>query len=532
MNCSVSYNIYKINRKVYIILSQLLNRVYFMKGGNKSKYLGKLAVVFIITLAFIMPVTALNTASRDADVQSTNSLKPTVSSADYGWELQDIGWWEMRITQNPFPIDENICWVKAADWNNVQGACQEFAVTTDAGENWYADRMFGVPEDGSVAMIAAVDENNAWVPVHSSETQGIYHTSDGGETWARQETADYNLDGSFPNVVYFWDENDGFAQGDPVDGYYELYTTSDGGETWERVPSDNIPAPLSGEFGVVGYYDVVGDTIWWSTQFGRVYKSEDRGYTWTVSQTPLQDYTDVEFDSLTHGYAIIRSGSGDSGICAETNDGGDTWELIDDDGFPDGDYGNGDMHAPVEGTYYSCAGLWAGASMQGVSYSYDAGHTYTLFQDWGAEGEDPIANYPDGIAFCENGDGWVTIPNNLDGNLEEGGIWHYTAPDIPVPILSVKNIAGGVGVTAEIENVGDAEATNVEWSITLDGTVFLGGSASGTISSIGPGESATISSGFPLGFGDINIQINAECAEGASASGSAAASLLLFLVQM
>ena len=41
--------------------------------------------------------------------------------------------------------------------------------------------------------------------------------------------------GAFPNVVYFWDENIGFAQGDPVDGEYELYTTVDGGENWIEV---------------------------------------------------------------------------------------------------------------------------------------------------------------------------------------------------------------------------------------------------------------------------------------------------------
>ena len=503
-----------------------------MKGGNIVEYLGKLAVVFIITLAFVLPVNALDTATGEADIQLINNHQPIVTEAnEFGWELQDIGWWENRITTNPYPVNENIVWVVAMDFANTQGPCNEFAVTTDGGENWNADVMFGVPEDGSVAMIHALDENKAWVPIHSSSTQGIYHTSDGGTTWARQETADYNLDGSFPNVVYFWDENDGFAQGDPVDGYYELYTTTDGGETWERVPSENIPEPLSGEFGIVGYYDVEGDTIWWSTQFGRVYKSEDRGYTWTVAQTPLQDYTDVEFDSLTHGYAIIRTAGGDSGICAETNDGGETWDLIDDDGFPNGAYFNGDLHSPVEGMYYSCAGCWASANGEGVSYSNDGGHTFIEYEDWGTE-DNVYANSADSIAFAENGDGWVTCMNNIGGDIETGGIWHYTAPDIPVPVLTINNIAGGIGVSAEIENVGDAEATNVEWEITLDGTVFLGGSKSGTISSIPVGESATISSGFPLGFGDIDIQISANCAEGASASSSASAKLLLFFVQM
>ena len=37
---------------------------------------------------------------------------------------------------------------------------------------------------------------------------------------------------SFANVVYFWDENTGFAQGDPINGEFELYVTENGGDNW------------------------------------------------------------------------------------------------------------------------------------------------------------------------------------------------------------------------------------------------------------------------------------------------------------
>ncbi len=56
--------------------------------------------------------------------------------------------------------------------------------------------------------------------------------------------------------------------GDPIGGYFEIYTTVDGGVTWTRVPQADIPIPYRGEWGVVGYYDVIGDTIWFGTNVG------------------------------------------------------------------------------------------------------------------------------------------------------------------------------------------------------------------------------------------------------------------------
>ena len=63
--------------------------------------------------------------------------------------------------------------------------------------------------------------------------------------------------------------------GDPSGGYFEIYTTNDGGNNWSRVSQANIPDPIAEEYGILSLYTVVGNTIWFTTTKGRIYKSID-----------------------------------------------------------------------------------------------------------------------------------------------------------------------------------------------------------------------------------------------------------------
>jgi hypothetical protein len=99
------------------------------------------------------------------------------------------------------------------------------------------------------------------------------------------------------------------------------------------------------------------------------------------------------------------------------------------------------------------------------------------------------------------------------------------------PELEISDIAGGFGISAMIDNVGDGEATDTEWSITLDGgLIILGKETTGTIASIPAGESSEIKSGLIFGIGKPTITISAECAEGASAEETASGLVILFFV--
>ena len=272
-------------------------------------------------------------------------------------------------------VDENTIWTAIYDGSG-KANIQTFGKTVDGGENWTSGDITSCT-GGELAMIKGINATTAYAVIHSSDVQGIYVTMDGGGAWNPQETADYNLSGSFPNVVHFFNETDGFCQGDPVGGFYELYTTSDAGQTWTRVPTENIPAPISGEWGVVGYYDAYGDNIWFGTNKGRVFRSNDKGFTWEVAVTGLPSYTDVRFRDELNGLAMDK-GSNSTGQLFETNDGGITWTEIFTVGLV---YTSDFDYIPGTNTVVSTG---AASGYAGASYSFDGGHNW---EQWTAQND-------------------------------------------------------------------------------------------------------------------------------------------------
>jgi len=102
----------------------------------------------------------------------------------------------------------------------------------------------------------------------------------------------------------------------------------------------------------------------------------------------------------------------------------------------------------------------------------------------------------------------------------------------PEPILEIGNITGELGkIKSSIKNIGTGEATDVEWSIALEGgLIILGKNTTGTETTIAPEDEAAIESSFIFGIGKPTITIYAECAEGKLAEGTATATVILFFI--
>jgi photosystem II stability/assembly factor-like uncharacterized protein len=319
------------------------------------------------------------------------------------------------------PVDTNVVWAIAYDGSGGTTEIEEFTRTTNGGALWVANSITGYTGDG-LSMISAVDSMNAWIPVWYASGGGtILHTTDGGITWNPQPTATFDAPNGFPNVVHFWDANNGFCMGDPNGGYFEIYTTTDGGTTWTRVPQADIPANSSGEYGTTGLYDVVGNTVWFTTGKGRVYKSIDKGYHWTVASTPnTTDQLIISFqDALT---GIVRANLTPFNAY-KTTDGGTTWQLL---SYSGNFYQNDFSYIPGTTETYIAAGADYTTPFMGISTSVDGGLIWDTYL--GTDASQFLT-----VDFVDNKHGWAGAFNT---DATTGGMWKYYGNDFPIDLCA------------------------------------------------------------------------------------------------
>jgi PKD repeat protein len=301
-------------------------------GGTPATYTGQTppAVTYNTIGTYNVSLTVTN--SQNSDTETKNAYINVVVEPYGTWIPQATGFSaQYRGINHISIVDQNVVWGTAYDGSGNNANIQEFTKTTNGGTTWTPGTINLGNTGLGVSMIHAYDASTAWLaayPNASGQTGGIWKTTNGGSTWTRQTTATFNNAASFTNVVYFWDANNGFCQGDPINSEFELYTTTNGGTTWTLVPGANIPAPLSGEYGYTRQIEVVGNTVWFTTNKGRIYKSTDRGLNWVVSQSPLTDFGGTTNGLLSfkdNTYGIIVS---NSALVYRSDNGGSTWYQV------------------------------------------------------------------------------------------------------------------------------------------------------------------------------------------------------------
>jgi subtilisin family serine protease len=331
----------------------ITNWTWTFSGGTPGSFVGQTPPAITYNTAGVYDVTLSVTNSQNTQVL-TKTGYVNVSLVPFGaWIKQNSGFTTASRGINHISIvDAQTVWATAYDGSTATPPnIRQFTKTIDGGTTWTPYTVNLGSTNLEISMISAIDANTAWLAAYPnpSGTGGIWKTTNGGTTWVRQNTATFNNAASFTNVVHFWNANDGFCQGDPINGEFELYTTTNGGTTWNLVSGANIPNPLNGnEFGYTRQIEVVGDNVWFTTSLGRIYHSTDRGYTWTVYTSPITDFGgaidanstgNISFTSstgtvLTNGLCYIEgtniaftTGTGSS----YSQDGGTTWNIIDTD---------------------------------------------------------------------------------------------------------------------------------------------------------------------------------------------------------
>jgi photosystem II stability/assembly factor-like uncharacterized protein len=245
----------------------------------------------------------------------------------------------------------------------VSGSAGAVARTSDSGVTWTdASIPEAVQDDLDLRCLVAFDSSEAWAAsAGEGEASRLFHTTDGGATWS---TVLRNVDpAGFYDGLAFWTRQHGMLLGDPTDGYMTILVTEDGGETWERVgdaatfalpapdPMVEIatavepaePEPEIGEYCFAASnqsIETMGrSTAWIGTggKVARVFKTLDRGRTWTVAATPMRQddaaagVFALSFRDFNFGVAVggkYNEPDSFEDNCAITEDGGATWTLV------------------------------------------------------------------------------------------------------------------------------------------------------------------------------------------------------------
>ena len=204
---------------------------------------------------------------------------------------------------------------------------------------------------------------------------------------------------------------------------------------------------------------------------------------------------DAQGDKVVVVYMCNDNPFGDWDIkCAYSNDRGQTW----------GTSTVVEEH-PADEMYPS---VYMSGNSVYVVYVKDGNLYLVKSTDGGATwGEPKQINDVDGTVVAEENAVEIDAGGIVWTDTRNGNRDIYYAP-LPAPLITI-DVSGGFGVKATISNTGSEAAENVDWSIDLSGLVFLGKHAEGTIPSLAPGESTTVSPGFVLGIGPTTVTVTA-----------------------
>ncbi|MBP7808464.1 MAG: T9SS type A sorting domain-containing protein [Bacteroidia bacterium] len=378
-------------------------------------------------------------------------------------------------------VNPNVVWAVGYNGTVATANFNEFTRTINGGANYVSGPIYSSTVTYFPASIEALNADTAWVTAYltAGNMGAIHQTTNGGVTWTNMTPVGmYTNSASFANITTFFTPLVGITMGDPVGGDFEIHRTTNGGMTWTKVPGANIPAPLGGEYGLTDVYTRFGaNDVWFGTNLGRVYHSNDQGQTWTVGSIGATPYVnDIAFRDAMNGIVMTNSNT-----AYTTSNGGSTWTQI-----PSIDPNMGlNSICAIPGTswYASCG---AGTGNNVISYSTDDGATWNSwggmnvqylhiefvdnttgyaggFSDFTTVGLDGMFKY-NGAVLGINSNSTPLANNDVYPNPSSGLVTINLAPSKHGAIITVIDAMGKTVYTENVKN-GSFE----KYSLNLEG---------------------------------------------------------------
>jgi len=369
--------------------------------------------------------------------------------------------------------------------------------TTDYGRTWFP--IFDDQSTGSIGSIAVAPSNPDIIYVGSGEGlhrpdlstgNGVYKSEDAGKTWIHlglqdgQQIPKIVVDPKNPDRIFV------AVLGHPYGPNKErgIYRSEDGGKTFTNVL--HIDENTGGDDVAIdpNNTDVIFATLWqsregpwengeWAGTKGGIYKSTDGGNTWKKLSKDLpadmvQAHIAIAPSSSKTVYVVIGTdkeneyGAGTGMGLFRSDDGGENWHEITDDGRPEARIGGGDVPEIMvdpkdpETIYSTSIVVWK---------SVNGGKTWRGIR--GAPGGDDYQNIwinpnntkvmlvtgdQGAIITVNGGDTWSSWYNQPTAQL-----YHVSADNaFPYNLYSGQQESGSVGIASRGN---DGEITFRDW---------------------------------------------------------------------
>lgn len=211
----------------------------------------------------------------------------------------------------------------------------------------------------------------------------LYKTGDIGSMQLVYKEEDERV---FYDAMTFWNNREGIAIGDSMDGCLSILITRDGGHNWKKIPCSSLPKTTEGEGAFAASntnVKVIGDKTWIATTNGNIHYSPDKGGSWEIWPTPIASRVPTEgiysLDFYDENLGFVMGGDytdpdNDQENKARTTDGGRTWKLVASGFMPD--YRSCVQYVPNSGGRSLVA-----LGFKGIAYSNDYGESWKQLSD-------------------------------------------------------------------------------------------------------------------------------------------------------